>query len=66
MVRNIQSDRNASSQEKLKIDLRLILMISWKTFYEGFQIYYRETIKHWLKHEIRTEKTLKVACWIQI
>ena len=63
MVRNIH---NASSQEKLKIDLRLILMISWKTFYEGFQIYYRETIKHWLKHEIRTEKTLKVACWIQI
>ena len=63
MVRNIH---NASSQEKQKIAVKLILMISWKTFYEGFQIYYRETIKHWLKHEIRTEKTLKVVCWIQI
>ena len=63
MVRNIH---NASSQEKQKIAVRLILMISWKTFYESFRTFYRETIKHWLKHEIRTEKTLKVVCWIQI
>ena len=66
MVMDIQSDRNASSQEKLKIDVRLILMIYWKTFHEGFRIFYRETIKHWLKHEIRTQKTLKVASWVQI